>query len=584
MIDPNSQDATSAAPPDTSAQSQAAPTAPAASQNAPPAAAPQPTSRLGSIMQAVSQAVTTGLAGIPDKGRPSIITGLGEGAREAQAIKFKNFDDQVRLAQLHNQDLKMQQDTQAQTDAHTKADLENRQLANSLGIDYDTLPSHGPTIMNHLQAQTAANGAASVPAGTHLSGDGETVNIPQNTQQTRDGQKQMYTMLGPAFGLPALPTNAQFVPPQLMNMLTNKIHGYGIDGKPISHEDLPGMVGALQTQRDQMAKSGAPDPVLKAMDNTLGIYKANLDSLDKHAAGVLAQNKQAQLDTENSAANVTAASNKAAKIKQAELDVTNSPANQAAAAQGAAQKTTAETNAKNEAAGLNAVAFDPNYQNPDGSKGANVVMNNADAAAKGLKAYKASPEKLNATVAGMNDVQNKLNQLAAVTTDPTRMGAVQPGVAAAMLEHGKGIQADFHGVGVDTSRINEKLYEEDVKQANQATRDYVTAMVAAHEAVTQLPRLQTFGTSSRMTQQQMEAAVNLLPHPGDGTMAAQKMESLQGMIDPLRKQIPHMPGAETIPSWTEQRKQAAQQQQQNAPKPVGRFNPSSKTIDWVKQQ
>ena len=51
----------------------------------------------------------------------------------------------------------------------------------------------------------------------------------------------------------------------------------------------------------------------------------------------------------------------------------------------------------------------------------------------------------------------------------------------------------------------------------------------------------------------MEAAVNLLPHPGDGAMASQKMQSLQGMIDPLRKQIPHMPGAESIPSWIEQR-------------------------------
>jgi hypothetical protein len=27
------------------------------------------------------------------------------------------------------------------------------------------------------------------------------------------------------------------------------------------------------------------------------------------------------------------------------------------------------------------------------------------------------------------------------------------------------------------------------------------------------------------------------------------------MIDPLRKQVPHMPGAEQIPSWMEQRRQ-----------------------------
>jgi hypothetical protein len=65
-----------------------------------------------------------------------------------------------------------------------------------------------------------------------------------------------------------------------------------------------------------------------------------------------------------------------------------------------------------------------------------------------------------------------------------------------------------------------------------------------------------------MTQTQLEAALNLLPQPGDiRGMASQKMTSLQGMIDPLRKQIPHMPGAETIPSWMEQR----QQRQRQAP-------------------
>jgi hypothetical protein len=152
-------------------------------------------------------------------------------------------------------------------------------------------------------------------------------------------------------------------------------------------------------------------------------------------------------------------------------------------------------------------------------------------------------------------VQNKLNQLAGVVNNPNRMGQVQAGLAAALLAHGKGLQLDFHGVGLDTSRVNEISYANDLKLANQATKDYVTAMVGAHEAITQLPRLQTFGQSNRMTEKQMEAAVNLLPQPGDGSMASQKMTSLQGMIDPLRKQIPHMPGADQIPSWLEQRQQ-----------------------------
>jgi hypothetical protein len=44
-------------------------------------------------------------------------------------------------------------------------------------------------------------------------------------------------------------------------------------------------------------------------------------------------------------------------------------------------------------------------------------------------------------------------------------------------------------------------------------------------------------------------------------MAQQKMVALQGMLDPLRKQVPHMPGAESIPSWLEKQ----QQQKQPAP-------------------
>jgi hypothetical protein len=498
-------------------------------------------SRLGRIVQAVANVANTALAGIPDKGRPSFVTGLGEGARSAQAvqanqqaIKFRNFDDQVRLAQLHNQDIKLQNDTQAQTDAHKKAELDNRALANSLGIDYDTIPSDGKTVMDHLTAQTAMNGSASVPPGTHLSGDGSTVNIPKDTQATRDGQKQMYSMLGPALGLPSLPPGAQFVPPDAMNRLTNKLHGYGSDGNPIKHDDLLGVIGAMQAQRDQLEKNGASPEQLKAIDNTLGIYKANLDALDEHKADVLdaaSQRKQAEQTNQ---------------IQQRGAQQRQTNASKPQKAQDSTE--------------LNAVAFDPNYQNPDGTKGANVVMSKTEAAAKGLSHYKADAGKINTVVAGMNDVQNKLNQLADVVTDPKRMGQVQGPVAQAMIE--KGLTIDMHGVSVPFGRINAALNSENAKAANQATRDYVTAVLGAHEAVTQLPRLQTFGQSNRMTEKQMDAAVNLLPQAGDDpSLAAQKMTSLQGMIDPLRKQIPHMPGAESTPSWLEKR----QQQQRQTP-------------------
>src|SRR6266446_1972328 len=62
-------------------------------------ATPAPSgSRLGAIVQAVAKVASTALQGVPDRGRPSFVTGLGEGARSAQAvqanqqaIKFRDF-------------------------------------------------------------------------------------------------------------------------------------------------------------------------------------------------------------------------------------------------------------------------------------------------------------------------------------------------------------------------------------------------------------------------------------------------------------------------------------------------------------
>ncbi len=532
------------------------------------AAQPQPTSRLHAILSAVAQVESTALAGIPDKGRESFATGLGEGARAENAaqatqqdIKFKTFDDSVRAANLHNQDLELQMRTQEQQDAHQKAQDFQSDWDEDHGITYDPHPNDGKAVVDTLQGQTAANGSATIPAGTHLSADGNTINIPTNDDNTQAGMLAKYKALQGPLSLPSLPQNAQFVPQKYLDVMTHKMGGYKVDGSPWNHDDLPGQIGALQAQRDAIAKNGGSPYQLGTLDNTIGIMKAQKDALDDHADDV----------------NTKAIALAGAKAK-ATADAT-------LADKEALQNNAAANKPKPDTTQLDSVAFDPNYQNPDGTKGGNVVMSKADAAAKGLQHYKADPATLNTVVAGFNDVQNKLNQLADVVNDPSRMGQVVPGTAAAMLAHGKGIGADFHGIGIDTSRINEKLYAEDVAGANQATKDYVTAMVAAHDAMTNLPRLQTFGKSNRMTQQQLEAAVNLLPQPGDGSMASAKMTSLQSMIDPLRKQVPHMPGAELTPSWLEKQqtqKQAAPAPQttQAVPTPVGTYNPSTRSVNY----
>src|SRR5216683_7116052 len=323
-----------AAPPSVLGQSFAQPmptlsaNSPEEQQAAADGAAPAPGSRLLAILGAISRVGTTALSGIPDKGRSTFVTGLGQGARagiaaneQQQAIRFKSFDDQIRLAELHHQDQKMQLDTQAQTDAHTKAELDMRAFANDQGFDYDTIANHGPAVMDHLTAQTAGNGAASVPPGTHVSADGNNIYMPKDpdSDKTRDGQKQMYNALAPALGLHTLPQGASFVPPKLMNMLTNKINGFTLDGKPPMHEELPGMIGAAQAQRDSMAKNGGSPAQLKTLDNMIGIYQANLDALDKHEAGVKQQTKQAELNAQNSPESIAGDARKAAATKQSQL-------------------------------------------------------------------------------------------------------------------------------------------------------------------------------------------------------------------------------------------------------------------------
>ena len=212
------------------------------------------------------------------------------------AIKFKSFDDQVRLAQLHNQDLKLQNDTQAQTDAHTKAEIDNRALAEKYGLDYDTLANHGPSVMEHLTAQTAANGAASVPAGTHVSADGNTIYIPKDpdSQATRDAQRQMYNAVGPVFGLPSL--NPASDVRKATDMLTNVQHGFQPNGNPYNHDELPGVIAAGKALRDQLAKNGGSPEQLKALDNRNDILQANLDALDEHKEGVLDAASQRKQD------------------------------------------------------------------------------------------------------------------------------------------------------------------------------------------------------------------------------------------------------------------------------------------------
>jgi hypothetical protein len=258
-------------------------------------------SRLGAILGAVAKTVSTSMSGISAGGRPSFAGGLGQGSRAAQQaqavaqdIKFKTFDDSVRAANLHNQDLELQMRTQEQQDAHQKSQDFQSDWDDDHGISYDPHPNDGQAVIDTLKGQTQATGAATIPAGTHLSADGKSINQPTNDDSTAAGLLAKYKQLQGPMSLPALPQNAQIVPQKMLDIMTHKLSGFKADGSPWGHDDLPQQISALQSQRDAVAKNGANPYQLGTMDNTIKILQSNQDALDKHAASVEQQKAQSK--------------------------------------------------------------------------------------------------------------------------------------------------------------------------------------------------------------------------------------------------------------------------------------------------
>lgn len=286
---------------DVTAGAPAMPDAPAQGTPQQPTLAPQP-SRLLSTLGSI---VSAGLQSVPDKGRPSFLTGLGGGARaeaaatqqaqqQQQTVKFKSFDDQIRAAQLHNQDLALQNSTQEQQDAHESHMQKMHAGDGDWGIEYDTIANHGDAVMDNLKTQTAANGAASVPPGTHISPDGQNILIPKNTPETQAGQLAQFKAVAPALGLNVnVPKGATQLDPKVATVFYNKLQGFDANGDVYTADKLPALIASAQSQRDALAKSGAPQPQLDALDGIITKQKAQLKA-DNDASDVAAQKKTDQ--------------------------------------------------------------------------------------------------------------------------------------------------------------------------------------------------------------------------------------------------------------------------------------------------
>jgi hypothetical protein len=241
--------------------------------------------------------LSTALSGIPAGARPSFAGGLGQGARaeqqaqaNEQAVKFASFQDQVRAVNLHAQDLQKQAADDAQQQAQQAAeDFQNEELGKK-GGSIDTHPNNGTAVMQTLASQTAANGAASITPGTHISADGENINVPANNPETLSAQVSNYKALeGKLPGLPGLPafdpssvksmkdvTDARAALGQHIDIMQHILQGYDPSGRPLTHQELNDLIPAYQAQIDSLSKNGgATDYQLGTLKNTLAILQAN---------------------------------------------------------------------------------------------------------------------------------------------------------------------------------------------------------------------------------------------------------------------------------------------------------------------
>jgi len=585
------------AAPVSAAPSAPAPTAgTAADAAASAAAAPHAMSPWAGILQGA----LWGLAGASQKGpgRGGFAAGLGMGVRGAMEGEQQQVQNQQRAQQLqfesvraadsHILAMKQAQEADSANEDHQTQLILHQQQVNEYALEHGDSPIF--TISGKTQAEMHAQAAGglqtlsdrnggTIPAVTTTNAplttgsDSHSINVysaptASALQQNPDGYLRLINEarkvngqapIGSASDLNVLggqvsKGNAYAGVKQMVSEAQARLYQVpATDSKPGANEAT---AAHLQQQFDTYSKRPDADPAtVKLLQTQLDTFKSAMSNQENLTSQAAASKKVAETSAE-------AATKASTPLGQAEL----------AEKQNSIEKFNEDS----------VVAFDPNYPNTDGTKGGNVVVTRAQAKEQGLKDFYSKgvdPSLLNGIVAGFNDVQNKINQLASVTTDAKTMSQVSGQVAAQLLKD-KGIGLTYEGLSLNTiaEPINTAAYEGALKLANPATRAYVTAVLATHEAVTQLPRLQTFGKSSRMSQQQMESAIKMLPLPGDDPdMAARKMTSLQTTIDPLRKQVPHMAGAELTPSWLESRNQESRAQAapviQRAVTPQGTTDP-----------
>jgi hypothetical protein len=311
-------------------------------QNGPSGVGGRLSSVLGAIARIALPAVSSGLEGASrgvggkDGSRGSFGQGLSGGANaeadaqaQQSAIRFKSFDDSVRAAQLHNDDLRIQNMTQAQQDAHQAAEDTQRDYDDDHNIEYNPHPSDGDAVINTLTARSAADPAgASIAGGTYHSANGTTILEPSQSSTTQEGLTAKYNELHGILNLPALQPGSQYVSGKNLDLMQKALNGSDPGGKPLSKDALTGLLSTRDTQRQALVDAKATPFALKTFDDLTNVYQKDLDNhqaFEDKATASAAQAKaqggiDAQLTPEGTALNARNQTNKIALQDNAASD------------------------------------------------------------------------------------------------------------------------------------------------------------------------------------------------------------------------------------------------------------------------
>jgi len=294
-------------------------------------------SRLGAILSAVASAVGPGIAGAANqRGRASFAGGLAGGAgaelqqqAQQQEIKFKSFDDQVRLSQLHNEDVRLQwADEDHQNAVQANADAQADRMKSTTGMTYTFVPNNdgGKEVWEHMGVQQAQNGAVSVPAGTIAGPKGWYIPNKGSAEQAQANTKD-YNARASFYGLP--PVSSGVVNDRAYDVLRQMSNGMDMKGNPMHADDLQSRVDNMTEQLTKYKATPNADP------NTITAVQSDIDHLS-NLQGITDKRDQAAIDKATTQKQEQQKFSSDLQTQQKEAVDNNKAANKANAAQATA--------------------------------------------------------------------------------------------------------------------------------------------------------------------------------------------------------------------------------------------------------